>query len=147
MARPKIPIDESKVEKLAAVGASIPEIAAELAPEGKKSLNHKTIERRFGYLLKKGAEKRNLRIRSVLVKEALAGNTPVLIFACKTLLGLKEHDPVSINVSATATGGSIQISDDDRKRLEELASNIRTRIFKRPHSTLVPSGNGDVTQN
>src|SRR5258705_13852274 len=114
MARPKIPIDEAKVEKLAAVGASVPEIAAELAPEGKKSLNHKTIERRFGYLVKKGTEKRNLRIRSVLVKEALEVDKPVLIFACKSIHDSKKNDPVSLKDSAYATGGSLQILDYDR---------------------------------
>jgi hypothetical protein len=55
MARPKIPIDEEKVEELASLGCSVEEIASLLTPPGsKRVVDHRTIERRFAPTLKKG---------------------------------------------------------------------------------------------
>jgi hypothetical protein len=55
MGRPKIPIDEVKVEELASVGCSAEEIASLLTPPGsKRAVDHRTIERRFAPALKKG---------------------------------------------------------------------------------------------
>src|SRR4029077_8853143 len=112
MGRPQIPIDEHRVEKLAAIGASAEEIAAELAPIGKKSLNVKTIRRRFGQVLKKGARMRDLRLRGALIREALRGTPPALIFACKVLLGMKEprDDAVTVNVTQNA----ISVTDETK---------------------------------
>jgi hypothetical protein len=138
MGRPQIPIDEHRVEKLAAIGASAEEIAAELAPIGKKSLNVKTIRRRFGQVLKKGARMRDLRLRSALIREALKGNPPALIFACKVLLGMKEprDDAVTVNVTQNA----ISVTDETKRRLSEMHALLRREAL------LEAQGNGNGEQ-
>jgi hypothetical protein len=141
MGRPQIPIDELRVEKLAALGASVEEIAAELAPIGKKSLNPKTIRRRFGPTLKKGAQIRNLRLRSALIREALKGNAPVLIFACKVLLGMKEprDDAFAVNVQTTVLS-RIQLAE-----IEAEARPVRETVagmFEKYRPPATGDGNG-----
>jgi hypothetical protein len=143
VARPRKSIDPEIVLRLACIGCTPEEIAAEL------DAGISTIKRRFEPVIKKGHEKSRRMVRSLLFKQAAQGNTAVIIFLSKVWLGMKEQADTVINVSATATGGSIQFSAEDRKRLEDLATDIRSRIFKRstPTHELAPSGNGDVTQN
>jgi hypothetical protein len=51
MARPKIPIDEGKVEELASLGCSVEEIASLVTPsDSKRAVDHRTIERRLPLL-------------------------------------------------------------------------------------------------
>jgi len=98
MARPRKQIDPEKVEKLAMVGCPPNEIAAELGCE------HKTIDRRFGGVVKKGAERGKLRIRSKLFKMAIEeDNLGAAIFLAKAWCGMREReDGVTVNVSQTA---------------------------------------------
>jgi hypothetical protein len=144
VARPKKPIDPAEVEKLAAIGCPPDEIAACL------DTHERTIQRRFATLVKNGHKKCQKRVRSILFKQAVEGNTAAAIFLAKAICGWKEHGETVINVSATATGGSLQFSVEDRKRLEDLAATIQQRVFKRSQTQtheLAPSGNGDHTQN
>jgi hypothetical protein len=91
MARPKIPIDEGKVEELASLGCSVEEIASLVTPsDSKRAVGHRTIERRFAPALKKGRHNLAHMLRSQLVRRAMSGDTAALIFACKTILGLRE---------------------------------------------------------
>jgi len=147
MARPKAPIDAKRVEELAALGYTAEDIAAAVTPPGKPSISHRTVEKRFNPFLKKGRLKLAGVLKRELINQAVAGNTTALIFALKIHCAYREQPDTVINVSATAAGGSIQFSVEDRKRLEHLATDIRQRIFKRPTPELAPSGNGDVTQN
>jgi hypothetical protein len=94
--RPRKVIDAQKVEQLASFGASAAEIAAEL------NCGERTIERRFGAVLKSGAKKRDLRLRSALFKAAVRGNAPVLIFMAKTCLGMREDPSTVISVTQNA---------------------------------------------
>jgi len=109
MARPKLQIDSEDIKNLAAVGCSVEEIAALITPDERiiegKFINHKTVERRFGPALKKGRAMMKGQLRSRLFERAMAGDTAILIFLAKTILGLresKETPDVSVNVSAAA---------------------------------------------
>ena len=146
MARPKKVVDPTEVENWASIGCTAEEIGSYL------NVGTRTIERRFGASVKKGRHKLHGILKRELIKQAKAGNTGALIFALKVHCGMKEprDDAVSINVSATATGNVLSFTPEDRKRLEDLATDIRARVFKRSTPTtheLAPSGNGDVTQN
>jgi len=109
MARPKIKIEAEDVQNLAAVGCSVEEIAILVTPEENFNkgnfVNHRTIERRFAPALKKGRGMMKGRLRSTIFERAMAGDTTLLIFLAKTVLGLresKETPDVSVNVSAAA---------------------------------------------
>jgi hypothetical protein len=67
-------------------------------------VNHRTIERRFAPALKKGRGMVKGRLRSVIFERAMAGDTTLLIFLAKTILGLseKEKPNVRVNVNAAA---------------------------------------------
>jgi len=98
MGRPYVDIDLDKVERLSIVGCSADEIAAELG------VSERTIWRRCGTVLARGAKKSHVRLRSALMKYALAGNPALLVFLGKSILGLREprEDAVTVNVSQTA---------------------------------------------
>jgi len=137
MARPKIPIDAEKVEELASLGCSVEEIASLLTPQGsKRPVDHRTIERRFAPALKKGRCRLARMLRSQLVRRAIAGDTAALIFACKTILGLREprSDEYNVHVSAMATASakpaSFTITEEAKKRLYEAALVIRREALQ-----------------
>ena len=72
MARPRKQIDAEMVDKLAGLGCSAETIAHVVGAD------HKTIERRFGPIIKKGRERLNARLRQELVARALNGDTSCL---------------------------------------------------------------------
>ena len=125
MARPRKPIDPKKVERLASIGCPPSEIAAAL------NIEHKLIERRFGDVVKKGHETSRKRCRSWLFAKAAKGDTACIIFLAKAWCGMKEHPDVAINVSATATGGSIQFTPETKKELEDFYVAMQRRNYNR----------------
>jgi len=98
MARPKKVIDPEAVEKLAAMGLSAEMIAAYL------DVHHRTVERRFAPILKKGRERRNARLMFRLFQEATEKpcNTAALIFCAKNFLGMTDHPEIVVNVQQNA---------------------------------------------
>jgi hypothetical protein len=68
----------------------------------------------------------------------------VIIFLGKALLGLRENDPVSINVSATAGALAFGVPEQQRKKIEQLANEIQQRMFMRHprQPERVTNGNG-----
>ena len=137
MARPKIPIDEGKVEELASLGCSVEEIASLLTPPGsKRAVDHRTIERRFAPTLKKGRHQLAHMLRSQLVRRAMGGDTAALIFACKTILGLREPrgDDFNVHVSATSTANAkpapFAITEEVKKKMYEAALVIRREALQ-----------------
>jgi hypothetical protein len=138
MARPKIPIDEGKVEELASVGCSAEEIASLLTPPGSKlSVDHRTIERRFAPALKKGRYQLAHMLRSQLVRRAMGGDTAALIFACKTILGLREprgdENQVNLSISATANAAgrpAFAIDEATKQKIYEAAQLIRREALR-----------------
>ena len=141
MARPKKLIDPQKVEALAAIGCPTDEIAAEL------DCGINTIERRFGVLVKKGHKKCQKRVRSILFKQAGDGNTAAAIFLAKAICGWKEHPDTVINVSATATGGHITISDEQKKELSRMARIIRHQVLAESIGGSPNGANGGPASN
>jgi hypothetical protein len=138
MGRPKIPIDEVKVEELASLGCSVEEIASLLTPPGsKRSVDHRTIERRFAPTLKKGRHQLAHMLRSQLVRRAMGGDTAALIFACKTILGLREsrgdENQVNLSISATANAAgrpAFVIDEATKQKIYEAAQLIRREALR-----------------
>ena len=68
-------------------------------------------------------------LRSQLVRRAMGGDTAALIFACKTVLGLREPrgDEFNVHVSATANAkpASFAIAEEVKKKLYEESLVIR----------------------
>ena len=137
MARPRKQIDPQEVEKLAMVSCPPNEIAAVLGCQTS------TIERRFAGAVKKGAEKGKRMVRSKLFQLAMQGNLGAACFLAKAWLGMREVDPVSINVSANAVT-TFGLNDTQRKQIERLAQQIQYRAFHR-QPELVTNGNGANT--
>jgi hypothetical protein len=101
MARPKKVIDPETVEKLASMGLSAELIAAVL------DVDHRTVERRFAPILKKGRQARDGKLLAKLYQEAMGGNTAALIFACKAFCGLSERPEIVVNVQQNAVTAGI----------------------------------------
>lgn len=136
MARPKIPIDEGKVEELAGVRCSVEEIASLLTPPGsKRAVDHRTIERRFAPALKKGRHHLAHMLRSELVHRAMDRDTTALIFACKVVLRMQEpiRELIGVNVAATANAEAsapFVMNDTAKKRIAEATQMIRREALR-----------------
>jgi DNA-binding CsgD family transcriptional regulator len=140
MARPRKQIDPEQVEQLAQIGCPTDEIAAVLG------VNERTIERRFVARIKSGHHKLKTNARSMLVKKAKSGDTACIIFLAKTVCGMKEYGDTVINVSATATGGHITISDEQKKELSRMAHIIRRQVLTEARGNS-NGPNGDPASN
>lgn len=103
MARPRTPIDAETVERLASMGLSAELIAAVL------DVDHRTVERRFAPILKKGRQRRDGRLMIKLYQEAMATpcNTAIAIFLAKNWLGMTDRPEVVVNVQQNAVMGGI----------------------------------------
>jgi len=101
------------------------------ASGSKRTIDHPTIERRFAPALKKGRHRLARMLRSHLVRRAITGDTAALIFACKTILGLREprSDEFNLQVSAMATAAAkpadFAITEEVKKKVYEAALVIR----------------------
>jgi hypothetical protein len=79
-------------------------------------------------------------LRSHLVRRAITGDTAVLIFACKTILGLREprSDEFNVQVSAMATAAAkpaaFAITEEVKKKVYEAALVIRREALKQNES-------------
>jgi predicted transcriptional regulator len=113
--RPKRVIDFAKVEKLAAIGCSQDEIAAELG------IGETTLKRHCGPILKRGTKKCHVKLRSAMFRHAIKGDPRLLVFLGKVYLGLKEDPQTVVNVSQTA----ISVTDETKRRLSEMHALLR----------------------
>jgi hypothetical protein len=115
---------------ISTIGASI------LLEKRKRAVNHRTIERRFAPALKKGRHNLAHMLRSQLVRRAMSGDTAALIFACKTILGLREPrgDDFNVHVSATSTANAkpapFAITEEVKKKMYEAALVIRREALQ-----------------
>lgn len=75
------------IEKLARAGVTVEQIA------DITGVSKRTLERSFDAAIKKGRNSCAALLRAELVDRALNGNTIALLFACKTLAGLRENGP------------------------------------------------------
>lgn len=90
-----VALDEEQIRELASLGLTDEKIAL-LA-----RCSARTLQRRFGGALKEGRVTTERNLRRALIEQALSGNTAALIFACKTLAGLREKerdDPAAVRI-------------------------------------------------
>jgi hypothetical protein len=124
MGRPRVKVEAEDVENLAAVGCSVEEIAILVTPEHQavrsKFINHRTIERRFAPALKRGRGMMKGRLRSAIFERAMAGDTTLLIFLAKTVLGMREKEraDVSVNVNTAACAAAADAPSPEQVKAE-----------------------------
>jgi hypothetical protein len=118
MGRPRIQIEAEDVQNLAAVGCSVEEIAILVTPDEQaiknKFINHRTIERRFAPALKKGRGMMKGRLRSAIFERAMAGDTTLLIFLAKTVLGMREKEKADVSVNVNVNTAACAAAADAR---------------------------------
>jgi hypothetical protein len=120
VARPKKDIDEKLVKKLASFGCTVEEIAA-ITDAGKR-----TIDRRFGTVIKKAFKGFKGSIRRQQWKLAMQGNAAMCIWLGKIVLGQRETQRIE---NTGADGGPIETrtalvvkdADDWYGRTDDLA--------------------------
>lgn len=84
MPRPKVKIDETQVEEMAAIGCTVAEIA------GIVGCSPRTVERRAAAPVARGRARLNISLRRRQVEMAMAGNASMLIWLGKQLLGQRD---------------------------------------------------------
>lgn len=87
MARPKKDIDPEQVRKLAAIQCTTAEMAAVLG------CSSDTLERRFAAIIKEGRETGKMSLKRKQYEIAMGGNTAMLIWLGKNILGQRDTFP------------------------------------------------------
>lgn len=121
MARPRKTIEitpEQFVETLAAKQCTKLEIAA------KMNISIDTFDRRYAEIYDRGRQVGRSKLREKLFDTALAGNSQVLIFCSKSILGLKETSAMELS---GPDGQPIQTESNARERLTSLLSRTAAR--------------------
>ena len=90
--RPHKPTDLHRrtVQRLAALGLPIEQIAAVLAEDGKKKMRFDSIYKYYDQEMKLGKAQANAQVAKSLFQKAINGDTAAAIFWCKTQMGWKE---------------------------------------------------------
>ena len=121
MARPKKPIDLELLKKLASMFCTREEIAALLG------VSRRTLQRNpdFARAYRQGQNSGKITVRRAQVQKALAGDTTMLIWLGKTILGQFEKTRTEAIVKAP----NITITADDaalfeREFLDERVSDV-----------------------
>lgn len=96
MARPRKPIDAEQVRKLAMINCSYAEIAAVVG------CNESTLTRRFAQVIKEGREQGRSSLKRMMWEAAQKGNTAMLIFLSKQLLGYSDKVETNMNAVVSA---------------------------------------------
>jgi len=89
--RPKIEINEDQLEKLSSILCTMEEMASFF------SCSVDTLERNFADTIKKGKDKGRMSLRRLQFEKAQSGNTTMLIWLGKQLLGQKDKIETSEN--------------------------------------------------
>jgi len=105
MARPKAKPDIKIIEALAAEMCSVEEIAAEVG------CSKRTLERRFGVLLKKGKSRGCVRLRRAQWKAAVGGNITMQIWLGKQYLNQSDK----FDVGTTDANGFNFVTSSEKK--------------------------------
>lgn len=91
MARPKIDINEEQLLKLAMIHCTVAEMAAVLG------CSKDTLERRFAAVIEKGRDTGKMSLRRLQWEGAQKGNTALLIWLGKQLLGQKDISRIELD--------------------------------------------------
>jgi len=89
--RPKIEINEDQLEKLSSILCTMEEMASFFG------CSVDTLERNFADTIKKGKNKGRMSLRRLQFEKAQSGNTTMLIWLGKQLLGQKDKIETSEN--------------------------------------------------
>lgn len=100
MARPKIEIDAEQVEKLAAIGCKVEEMADFFG------CSRDTLERRFAAEITKGRANVRISLRRMQIEAAKRGNVVMQIWLGKQILGQRDKEETEID-------GKLSISVDN----------------------------------
>ena len=134
-----VEIDLDKVERLSMLGCSADEIAAELG------VSERTIWRRCGAILARGTKRSHVRLRSALMKYALAGNPALLVFLAKSVLGLRE--PRDDDGFVLQNNLVITISQSETRQIEAAAEPVRHSVREMFARYKPLPSNGDAKPN
>lgn len=108
MARPKLVIDEAKIEALALAGASTNEIALIL------DVDDQTLHNRFSKFIEKKRAERRVQLREWQAKAAQEGNPAMLIWLGKNQLGqVDKHEPIVTRVTVQYADRGIDGDPDE----------------------------------
>ena len=96
--KPKIEIDLSMVESLAAQGLTNQQIADSLGISERTLQNRKKDNAEFAEAIKKGKAKGIVVVTNALMKKIKSGNVTAMIFFLKTQGGWKENNQLEIEM-------------------------------------------------
>jgi DNA-binding CsgD family transcriptional regulator len=88
LGRPPVVLDEEEVERLAGLGFSLEAIADIL------EVDRNTLSKHCSSVYKKGKRGLHSKLRHEMVRQAMGGNTAVLIFSLKVICGLRENGEI-----------------------------------------------------
>jgi hypothetical protein len=121
MARPRKQIvvsPEQYISDLAEKQCSKVEISARLG------ISVDTLDRHYAEIYTKGRQTGKAKLREKIYDVALAGNTVMLIFLAKAMLGLKETSAMELS---GPDQGPLQVDDASRAKLAGLLAGIAAR--------------------
>lgn len=78
-------LTDEQIQQLAEIGCTTEEIATVAG------CSRDTLERRYLDVLQAGRANQKIRLRRAMMSEALSGNTAILIWLSKQMLGMREH--------------------------------------------------------
>jgi hypothetical protein len=115
MARPKKPIDEETVEKLAAIHCSYNEMALIL------NCNPSTLTRRFAQAIEKGRAHGKQSLKRKQYEVAMSGNVTMLIWLGKIILDQRDKSDPKVIVNNIHSEPDAKLD----QRLEELLPKVK----------------------
>ena len=123
MARPKLKIDESLVEKLAAIQCTPREIGAIVG------CSEDTILGRFSALVSKGKEHGRMSLRRAMFKRAISGNATMMIWLSKQYLGMTDKVESKEDKTIELTYRKVEeIKTMSREELQEYSEKLLNSV-------------------
>jgi len=87
-------LTDEQIQQLAEIGCTTEEIATVAG------CSRDTLERRYKDVLQAGRANQKIRLRRSMMNEAMAGNTAILIWLSKQMLGMREHTDHTVHAEA-----------------------------------------------
>src|SRR5215813_13411698 len=106
MARPRVKIDLTELEKLSGMQCTDEDVAAFFGGSS-RTIERRRQQKRFREVMERGKAKGRVSVRRALFRQANNGNIAATIFLSKNLLGYKDY--VNSELTGVA-GGPIQIA-------------------------------------